>query len=139
MAKKDYINLMAYYDNEIFCGFTYTSQINNNIFVLYLAVTDKIRAKGYGSQILNTIKNNNQSSTIYLNIETLVKNAENYEQRIKRYNFYLKNGFQSTDKLIKIGNENFLIMATANFDEQAYINLLKNYHKKYNPIITNLE
>lgn len=51
------------------------------VFILYLAVNDKIQSKGYGNKILNIIKENNMDKEITLNIKPLDKNADNYQQR----------------------------------------------------------
>jgi GNAT superfamily N-acetyltransferase len=61
-------------------------------FVLYLATDESIRSKGYGSKMLKWIVENARR-TVVLNIETVEKAYENYEQRLKRQKFYIKNGF----------------------------------------------
>lgn len=59
--------------------------------ILYLAVNDKIRSKGYGSRILQEIKGRAHSRSIVLNVEKPSVNAENNAQRISRIAFYEKN------------------------------------------------
>ena len=72
------------------------SRLKIKLNILYLAVNDKIRSKGYGSAILQCIKQRFSNKAIALNIEPLDPKSDNYAQRIKRFEFYLKNGFVDT-------------------------------------------
>ena len=74
----------------------FTINAEELVFILYLAVNDKIRSKGYGSAILQCIKQRFSNKAIALNIEPLDPKSDNYAQRIKRFEFYLKNGFVDT-------------------------------------------
>ena len=61
------INFRAFYEDDQFCGVLYTVEDNKYIFVLYLAVNDRIRSKGYGTRILNWLKQNTEK-IIVLNV-----------------------------------------------------------------------
>lgn len=65
-------------------------------FVLYLAVDQAVRSGGYGREILQNISQTYPEQTIVLDIEALDSSAENAEQRQKRREFYVRNGFHST-------------------------------------------
>ena len=54
------------------------------MYVLYLAVNDKIRSKGYGTLMLKHLNEMSGNKEITLNIESLDENADNYKQRVKR-------------------------------------------------------
>lgn len=126
LSKRNGIDFTAYYDNDTFCGISYTVFKNNTVFVLYLAVNDKIRSKGYGSKILDSIKKNYNGKSIVLNIEPLDSNAENYEQRVKRFEFYKRNGFSSTNHLINDISGKYLILSTSkSFSVKAYKDTIK--------------
>ena len=43
------------------------------VFILFLVVNDKIRSKGYGSQIITWIKENYPDREIFLDVESLMK------------------------------------------------------------------
>ncbi|MCL2619788.1 MAG: GNAT family N-acetyltransferase [Defluviitaleaceae bacterium] len=101
-AKKDYIKFDAYYDKEIFAGFTYTVTHKNVTFVLYIAVEATHRSKGYGSQIINRIKEAYPNNRIILYIEAEDESAENNQQRKKRKQFYIKSGFSSAGINLKM-------------------------------------
>ena len=126
LSKRNGIDFTAYYDNDIFCGISYTICKNDTVFVLYLAVNDKIRSKGYGSKILETIKNQYKNKSVVLNIEPLDCNSENYEQRIKRFEFYKRNGFIDTHHFINDISGKYLILSTADsFSVEAYKDTIK--------------
>ena len=112
LALRKAIDFIAYYDNDSFCGVSYTINSKNLVFVLYLAVNDKIRSKGYGSTILQYLKQRFPNKPIALNIEPLEADSENYAQQIKRFEFYAKNGFVDTGYQITDNGENYQILAT---------------------------
>ena len=96
LAIRKSVEFSAYYDEDLFCGISYAVSNGELVFILYLAVNDKIRSKGYGSAILQCIKQRFSNKAIALNIEPLDPKSDNYAQRIKRFEFYLKNGFVDT-------------------------------------------
>ena len=59
------------------------------------------RGKGFGSKILESIKQKYINYRIVLCIEQIDKNSNNYKQRIKRKEFYTKNGFKDASYTIK--------------------------------------
>lgn len=121
---KKSVALTAYFCGGKFCGFTYTVTYKNTLFVLYLAVKSDLRGKGAGSEILKILKR--QNKTTVLNIEPVLREAENFEQRAKRKKFYEQNGFVDTEKTLSFGEENYLIMATdKNFSREEYIKTMQ--------------
>ena len=112
LAIRKSVEFSAYYDDDLFCGISYTASNEDLVFILYLAVNDKIRSKGYGSAILQCIKQRFSNKAIALNIEPLDPKSDNYAQRIKRYEFYLKNGFVDTHCQISDKSDYYRILAT---------------------------
>ncbi len=86
-------NFTAYYHHDNFVGITYTIESKETLFVVYLAVNDFIQSQGYGSKILENLKQKNKDKSVTLFIETMDSTADNYKQRVKRLAFYEKNGF----------------------------------------------
>jgi len=101
-AEKDYVEFHAYYDGDVFVGFTYVMTYDDLTFVMYLAIDASHRAKGYGSQILTQIKETYPSNRIILNIEAEDESAENNAERKKRKQFYLRNGYCASGTFMKI-------------------------------------
>ncbi len=94
--KKNY-EFKVYYDGDLFVGILFTIEIKDTLFVFYIAVNDKIHSKGYGTKLLQILFDKYPDRAITLFIETMDdKDAENYEQRLKRLAFYERNNFVNT-------------------------------------------
>ena len=119
--------LTGYYDNDTFCGFTYTAATEQMLFVMFFAVQQEIRGKGYGSAVLELLKQNNPGKTILLNVELLDENAPNYAQRVQRFRFYEKNGFYDTGLNIDEVGGTFRVLASCReIDPKAYQRVFQN-------------
>ena len=126
LSKRKCVDFLAFYDEEQFCGLTYSISSDKMTFLLYLAVNDEVRSKGYGSEILFCLKQSNSQNTIVFNVEKTNTNADNNEQRMKRVNFYLKNGFQLTDYELVDGNDIYSVLASdKNFSVEDYKNIMR--------------
>ena len=93
-TKRKDIALTAYLDEELFCGFTVSVTMDGLCYILFLAVAESQRGKGYGSQILQNLQESYEA--LGLNVEVLDPTASNYLQRKRRFAFYEKNGFYDT-------------------------------------------
>lgn len=119
--------LSVYYHADTFCGFTFTASYKKALFVLFLAVDDDKRGKGYGSAILEHLKQTDPEREILLNVELLDSMAENYAQRVQRMAFYKKNGFYDTGYDIDEVGGTFRVLATQpNPDMQAYLQVFRH-------------
>lgn len=100
-AKRKGSLFIAFYDEGVFCGETYLIHLGNTVFILYLAVNPELRSQGYGSKILSWVQQKFPNHKISLTIETVDESRKNYEERLKRREFYSKNGFTSTPYRVK--------------------------------------
>lgn len=91
--------LTAVEGNQLF-GFTAVIPYKNMVMVDYLAVSGKIRSKGTGSRILQEVCKMFADKKIVLLIEQVDEQADNWQQRIARRRFYVKNGFTSSEIFI---------------------------------------
>ena len=88
---------LLFYDGDLFCGFACLFNGAQDIsFFCWLAVEENLRGKGYGGKILEYIREQKRDRRIFLDIERVDVPAENTEQRLKRKNFYLSNGYHET-------------------------------------------
>lgn len=116
------VDLICYREGETFCGFTYTVTDGNVVFVLFFAVDEALRGRGYGSSILKFLREKNPGKTVILNVEPLDSNAENAEERVRRVRFYENNGFFDTDYDIDEIGGTFRVFATEKcIDVGAYL------------------
>ena len=96
-AKKDNVDFIGYFDEDKFIGFTYLIHENDLHYIFYFAIVEECRNKGYGTDILNILKEQYKDESIFFEIETLDVNADNYEERKRRKDFYIRNGFKESD------------------------------------------
>ncbi|MBU2925700.1 GNAT family N-acetyltransferase [Colwellia sp. 4_MG-2023] len=89
------------YENDVWIGLIYSAEYKDIVFVQFLAISESLRSQGYGSKVMASLKDRYIGKRIILNIEELDKKAKNYEQRVKRKAFYEKNGFISTEYMVK--------------------------------------
>lgn len=121
------VDVYGYYEGERFCGFTFSAATEDVLFILFLAVADDCRGQGYGSAILQLLKEEKPGRSIVLNVELLDPAAENYAQRLSRMAFYKKNGFYDTQYDIDEVGGTFRVLATQpRLDVPAYLQV---FHK----------
>lgn len=102
-----------YVANEV-CGFSFVIHKYGLIFVYYLAVNKQYQSMGYGTEIFNCIKRKEPNAILILNIEPLDEAAENYCQRVRRFNFYKKNGLNLTDFFLCHEGVEYQVLASDN-------------------------
>ena len=92
------------------------------IFIMFLAVDESLRAKGYGSAILKEIKNRYPDKKIMVSIEPCDDSAPDIEVRKRRKAFYRKNGYGETGYMIKLSGVVQEIMITnGDFDKKEFL------------------
>jgi GNAT superfamily N-acetyltransferase len=138
MSFRKCVDFYAFYDENMFCGFTYLIHYKKMTFVLYLATDVSVRSKGYGSDILSWIVKAYPQNYIVLNIETVSKNYDNFEQRVKRQKFYFNNGFQDTGYILYDKKDIYDVLSTnTNFSEGEYRSLFRKFSLGF--VTSNLE
>ena len=88
----------AFFDGDLFCGFSNSITHGSITNIVYFAVVSELRSRGYGSQILQAIRKQHPDTCIVVDIEVEEdsKDAEELERRIRRREFYTRNGFDSS-------------------------------------------
>lgn len=127
------------YDNYSLIGLTYLTFEKNNIFILYLAINNRYQNRGYGSATLKYLKEKYPDYNFILDIEAINKDADNYEQRIRRRAFYKKNGFYLTNLGLQYDRDQFELMTNhkkAEIDSELVTKLLLKVHSPFFQRIT---
>lgn len=114
MLKSKYrrADFMAFYDQSQFIGFAYVIHSHGMLYILYLAVNDRVRSHGYGTRIINEIRHRYPQDSLVLDVEQPNPQAANNQQRLRRLRFYKRNGFFPTPKLFKEEKVTFQVLAT---------------------------
>ena len=113
------VEYLAYYDHNDYCGMTYTIDTGKYLYLFYIAVNPARRSRGCGSRMLAYLKEQHPDRMILLDVEEPDPGIENYDQRVKRIEFYRRNGFKLLDRYIKSEGQTLKIMATAEDFESA--------------------
>ena len=87
--------------NDDLAGMMYYAEYRGIIYIFYLAIDPSYQSKGYGKLMLEYMFEKFNEHKIILLVEELDANAENIEQRIRRKNFYLRNGFAENEQFLK--------------------------------------
>ena len=91
------LDFTAYYDEEEFIGFTIVYPRKSFNWFWYFAVRKELRGKGYGQQIFTQLIERYKGQTFVLDMESPTQVCENIDQRQRRHDFYLRNGFRDTN------------------------------------------
>lgn len=116
------VELAAYCKDGTFCGFTHTTQTQEVLFVMFLAVAEEQRGQGCGSAILSYLKQTAQGRPIILNVEPPDSSAPNAQERRLRMAFYQKNGFYDTGyDIAEVGGIFRVLSTVPELDIPAYL------------------
>lgn len=115
-------------DNE-FIGLVYTIKTEKMVYVFFLAIAEEKRGKGYGTEVLKTLREKYSDRAIALMIEDPEdENAENLEERIERLKFYEKNGFRRLSIKINEAGVRYELLGTDDTVTQAdFLMMMKDY------------
>lgn len=100
------VGFSALYSEEKWIGLIHITEYEDIVFIQSIAILESCRSKGFGSQVLDSLKSVHLGKRIVLNIEVIDKQASNYKQRVKRKDFYESNGFLSSGFTVKEPGEN---------------------------------
>lgn len=102
--------IFAFYDNGIFCGFISLLTNDDISHILYFAIDELLRGKGYGTEALRLLKQIKPQNRIIADIEVTTSVAPNNAQRNKRKQFYYKNGYVCSGVSYDWRNESYEIL-----------------------------
>ncbi len=94
-------NFLGLFNNDDLAGMMYYAEYKGIIYIFYFAINPKCQSKGYGKLMLEYMFKKFNEHKIILLVEELDAFAENIEQRIRRKNFYLRNGFAENEQFLK--------------------------------------
>lgn len=108
-AAKKGVDFWSLHDKERdkFIGLLYIVSSGEVSYIFYLAIDEAERGKGYGSAVLGAVLRHYSDKRLFLSVERLDEPCDNYEQRVRRRSFYLKNGFEDKKRHIREGGMTF--------------------------------
>lgn len=125
------LDFTAYYEDNNFIGFTIIFPHKKFNWFWYFAVIPKLRGQGKGRKILAALIEKYKGKNIVLDMESPKQECDNKEQRIRRHNFYSRNGFRDTNLYRKYENLEMTIMIMGNdtFTMQDWNNIVAELRK----------
>ena len=102
--------LDAYYEDEQLIGLSFVFLSNDLVYLSYICVEEDVRDRGYGAMILQSIQSEYSDYRIVLDIEEVSEHFDNYEERRKRRDFYIRNGFTSANVYYHIYNVDYELL-----------------------------
>ncbi len=108
----------AYCEEGTLRGFTSSVQVPGLYFVAFFAIPQSCRGMGYGSRILQELRE--KHGAVALNVEPLDEVCTNRQERENRLAFYKKNGFADTGWDVWEVGGRFWILSTEALDVKAY-------------------
>lgn len=119
---------LSIYEENNFVGLIYNIVYLDIVYIYYFAIDEHLRNKGYGSKILDDIKLMYKDKRIILMAESIDENASNYQERVNRGMFYLKNGFYHQGYTISEFDVCYDMLGCSNVvSKTEFRELIKNY------------
>lgn len=122
------LDFTAYYIDKELIGFTIVYPSKDYNWFWYFAVQPALRGKGIGQQILSALIERYKGQRNILDMESPVHDCDNLEQRQRRHNFYLRNGFRDTNvyKTFDTVTMTIMMMGEGSFTAKDYDDLIDN-------------
>ena len=125
--------LRAYYDDGCFIGMTFGFINDGKMFFVYFATVPEVRGRGYGSKILDMLREENSNIRIFLVVEPCDASAPDHEIRVRRQDFYRRNGCINTGIQVISDDEWFDTMfVQGELSEKEMVDLVKLYENIHN-------
>lgn len=100
MYKKGASDVWRFTRNGKFAGIIVTINGEKQILLDYLAVDEKQRGTGIGSEILRLMRQHYAGKGVFLEIESVYEDCENKAERLRRKHFYEKCGMESMEVFV---------------------------------------
>lgn len=135
LVKEMPLDFTAYYDGEEFIGLTIVYPRPTFNWFWYFAVREELRGKGYGQQILTQLIERYKDCSNILDMESPDHPSPNPEQRKRRHEFYLRNGFRDTHVYRSFDGNTFTIMmmGKGTFTKEDYDEILAELQQHWWP------
>ncbi|MBR3627765.1 MAG: GNAT family N-acetyltransferase [Elusimicrobia bacterium] len=126
-----HLDFTAYYEDDNFIGFTILFPHKKFNWFWYFAVIPELRGQGKGQKILTYLIEKYKEKNVVLDMESPKQKCDNLEQRKRRHDFYLRNGFRDTNLYRKYGNLEMTIMINGkdSFTMQDWNNIVAELRK----------
>ena len=120
---KPSVDLFAYYDDQRFCGFSFTVNTRRYLYINFFAVDPSLRGKGCGSRMAALLREKYPATAI-CEVKAPLEDAATYAEDLQRIRFWERCGFDFLDGRHPSTNPHgvkYLVGTTdGSFDRDAY-------------------
>lgn len=117
-------DLLGIYREEFpdeFSGFFFGIRGEVGVYGVFFATRPDLRSTGIGGKAFRAIVEHYGDTQFWFSYESTFEESENAEQRERRRNFYLRNGFHETGWFTKLNGTEFIIACSKEeFDKEAF-------------------
>jgi GNAT superfamily N-acetyltransferase len=118
----------AFYEGDTFCGLIYMATIGKQSFIMFFAVPEELRSKGYGAKILEKVQSMYPKNKIIVSIEPCEVDTAEREIRTRRRNFYVRNGYARTSYMMRLaGEDQEILIKNGTFQKGAFLRFFAIY------------
>ena len=127
-AKRKKADCWNFIEDGKWIGFAYVISYENLAYLFYFAIDEKLRGNGYGSTAIKAIADKYQDKKFFLALENWREEADNSTQRIKRHEFYKKNGMKDLPYKLKEAGVVYVLMGNGDkIEPEEYRLLIDNW------------
>lgn len=112
LEEADCCAFVAFYEGERYCGFAILLTWKDITHILYFAVENTLRDRGYGTDALKLLRTLRPDNRFIADIEVDDVHAPNHGQRQKRKQFYLRNGYRESGVTYEWQGEHYEILVS---------------------------
>lgn len=122
-ALKPSVELLAYYEGDQFCGFSFAVTTDRYLYINFFAVDPALRGQGVGRKMLELLRQRHPQPLV-CDVKAPNPDRSSYIQDINRVHFWEHNGLDFFDNRHTVTNAHgikYLICASEGpFDRDAY-------------------
>ena len=108
-------------EEEEFIGLGITMSAPGRVLLDYFAIESSKRGQGYGSKALKVLQEQYADRHFFLEIESVYDDCDNVEQRLRRKQFYLRNGMTEMKMMVNLfGTDMEVLGHGCKLDFEAY-------------------
>ena len=107
------LDILGFFHEEAFCGFAALMTYGDLSQILYFAIEEKLRGRGYGAVALEAMRESYGTGRIMADLEdplTQAPGSPERAERERRIHFYQRNDYQLTDVRFEWEKENYVMM-----------------------------
>ncbi len=126
-AKRNVDWWSVYHDGQ-WAGFFYILRERDMAYIFYFAIDAALRGRHIGTQAVEALLRQYEGMRVFLAIEPVDPKAENYEQRVKRKQFYDRCGLMPLGMSVQEGEVVYELLGTGRQVAGAeYVGMVKRW------------